>query len=323
MSSRVTLILAGFFLIGAIVVGYWGVVMSQPKPAPAIQVVPSAPVTPPVAQAAAKATDQLRTPVLVVRRDIPAFAMLTAEDVSVEHLLVAPQGSFQSPGQVIGRSTWRPLPAGTWLDQNSFEAGGPLARMIRPGERAVAVAVDEVVGAAGQLLPGDYVDVLLFLKQDLNNPEQSAQVAIPALRLLSVGEQLGLANDGTPAGGGQSVGDKSRLERLAGRTVVLAVPEALASRLMLAAQAGVLRLAVRSAEEQRLAKYWVNENTAPAELAGANRELYRFHQLSQSPVFKTPSLSTPTGPARQAGMIVIRGPQVNYQVNHQAKQQTP
>lgn len=44
--------------------------------------------------------------------------------------------------------------------------------------------------------------------------------------------------------------------------MVLAVPEALLSRLMLAAQAGVLRLAVRSAEEKRLARYWAGESEA-------------------------------------------------------------
>lgn len=63
--------------------------------------------------------------------------------------------------------------------------------MIRPHERAVAVAVDDVIGAAGQLRPGDYVDVLLFLREENNNPQSSAQVVLPALRVLSVGEQMG------------------------------------------------------------------------------------------------------------------------------------
>ncbi|UVJ44578.1 Flp pilus assembly protein CpaB [Pseudomonas sp. LS1212] len=315
MSSRLTMILAGFFLIGAIVVGYWGLVLSRPKPAPAAEVAAPAPASQPVAQTIAKATDELRKPVVVVRRDIPAYAVLTAEDLTVENLLVAPLGSFQNPDQVIGRTAWRALPAGTWLEQSSFEAGGPLARMIRPGERAVAVAVDEVIGAAGQLVPGDYVDVLLFLKQDASNPEQSAQVAIPALRLLSVGEQLGLANDGTPAVDMQSAAEKVRPEQLrsAGRTVVLAVPEALSSRLMLAAQAGTLRLAVRSAQEQRLARYWANEQSSAQELDIANRELYRLHQLAQAPAPRTPNFNVVAATPRPGGMEVIRGSQVTQQ----------
>ncbi len=76
---------------------------------------------------------------------------------------------------------------------------------------------------------------------------------------------------------------------------------------MLAAQAGTLRLAVRSADEQRLARYW-NEPGAQPQVEAANRELYRFSQLSQSPVANAASLATskPT-PA----MHIIRGAQAD------------
>ncbi|MEB2626813.1 Flp pilus assembly protein CpaB, partial [Pseudomonas sp. YuFO8] len=128
----------------------------------------------------------------------------------------------------------RTLGAGTWLTEESFSAGGPLACMIRPNERALAVAVDEVSGAGGQLTPGDYVDVLLFLRQDVGNVEQSAQIVLPAMRLLSVGDQLGLANDGKPAVP-PPVTPEERAQaaqrRYGARTVVLAVPEPLLSRL--------------------------------------------------------------------------------------------
>ena len=43
-------------------------------------------------------------------------------------------------------------------------------------ERFGSVRGDEV-GAAGQLRPGDYVDVLLYLREDNLNPQASAQVA--------------------------------------------------------------------------------------------------------------------------------------------------
>ena len=110
-----------------------------------------------------------------------------------------PAGSLTSLDQAIGRTPWRALPAGSWLNDESFEAGGKLARMIRPDERALAVAVDEVINAGGQLTPGDYVDVLLFLRMDNLNLQPSAQLVVPALRVLGVGEQLGLTNDGQPA----------------------------------------------------------------------------------------------------------------------------
>ncbi|WP_433886021.1 Flp pilus assembly protein CpaB [Pseudomonas vranovensis] len=305
MSSRITIILAGLFLIGALLAGYWGLMLSQPpsEPAPAAAVEPAqAPVTRVVTQA----TDELRRPVVVLRRDVSAYTPLVAEDLLIERLQVAPPGSFQTLEQVLGRSSWRALSAGTWLEQGSFEAGGPLARMIHPSERALAVAVDEVVGAAGQLRPGDYVDVLVFLREDNSNPQASAQVVLPALRLLSVGAQLGLANDGQPAE--TPMDDKARQEQQRNpvRTVVLAVPEALASRLLLAAQAGSLRLAVRSAEEKRLAQYWTDPHASAKAVDNANRELYRFSQLAQVPAARPVASAAPP-----RGMEIIRGNQAN------------
>lgn len=303
MSSRITMILAVLFLLGALLAGYWGLMLSRTPEAPATAApVPTNPEQP-MAQVIEAGADELRKPVLVIRRDVAAYTPLTAEDLSVERLLVAPAGSFQRPEQVLGRTSWRALAAGTWLEESSFEAGGPLARMIHPGERALAVAVDEVIGAAGQLRPGDYVDVLLYLREDNANPQASAQVAVPALRLLSVGEQLGPTIDGKPMEPGV---DAKEQRRAMARTVVLAVPQALASRLLLAAQAGSLRLAVRSAEEKRLASYWADPQAAAPELASANRDLYRFSQLAI-----TPATAPATGGAPQHEMQIIRGPQAS------------
>lgn len=259
MNSRISMILAGLLLIGALIAGYWGLVLSrQPEPV-------AAPVIS-VERATAVIDDQNRQPVVVLAHDAPAFVPLTAADLVIEKLRTVPAGSLTQLDQAIGRMPQRTLGAGTWLTEESFNAGGPLARMIRPDERALAVSVDEVIGAAGQLSPGDYVDVLLFLRQDTSNAEQSAQIVIPAMRLLSVGDQLGLANDGKPAVP-PPVTPEERAQaaqrRAAARTVVLAVPEPLLSRLMLATQAGTLRLAVRSADEQLLSRYWAGESDAP------------------------------------------------------------
>lgn len=100
----------------------------------------------------------------------------------------------------------------------------------------------------------------------------------------------------------------SEQTRASARTVLLAVPEQLLSRLMLAAQAGVLRLAVRSAEEKRLARYWAGEKDAAANIANANRELIQFNQLAMTPPPK-PLLASGAGAGapRRSGVEVIRG----------------
>lgn len=304
MNSRISMVLAGVLLIGAIIAGYWGLVLSrQPEPVAAAVVSVAAPVT--------SAEDQNRQPVVVLVHDVAAFAPLTAADLAIEKLRTAPAGSLTQLDQAIGRMPQRTLAAGTWLTEESFTAGGPLARMIRPNERALAVAVDEVIGAAGQLTPGDYVDVLLFLRQDAGNAEQSAQIVLPAMRLLSVGDQLGLANDGKPAMPPPVTAEEraqAAQRRAAARTVVLAVPEPLLSRMMLAVQAGVIRLAVRSADEQLLSRYWAGESDAPDKLESANRDLYQFTQLALTGPPKRVAV-TSGAPGTRRGIEVIRGAQ--------------
>ncbi|MFJ2360056.1 Flp pilus assembly protein CpaB [Pseudomonas fluorescens] len=310
MNSRITMGLAALLLLGAIFVGYWGLVFSR-QPAPVAEA-PAAPVAT-VEKTVAVAEDQTRQPVVVLLHDVPPFTPLTAADVTVEKLRNAPAGSLKSVDQVVGRKPWRPLSAGTWLNDESFDAGGALARMIHSDERALTVAIDEVIGGAGQLIPGDYVDVLLYLRQDSSNLQQSAQVVVPALRVLGVGDQYGLTNDGQPATPALSSDDKIKQDqrRIAARTVVLAVPEQLLSRMMLATQVGTLRLAVRSSEEQRLAKYWAGETQSPAHLDNANSQLFQFTQLALGSGPKAPS-SAEHGAARKA-MEVIRGNQISQQ----------
>ncbi|MCX4220737.1 Flp pilus assembly protein CpaB [Pseudomonas sp. MCal1] len=304
MNSRVTLGLASILLLGAIIAGYWGLTLSRQTPAS--EPVVAAPDTP--AATPVPVEDPTRQPVVVLVRDIAPFVTITAADVAVEKLRTAPAGSLASVDQVVGRTPWRALSAGTWLTQESFEAGSPLARMIRPGERALAVAVDEVINAGGQLAPGDYVDVLLFLRKDENNPQPTAQLVVPAVRVLGVGNQMGLTNSGQPASPAHSEEEKLKQEQLraAARSVVLAVPEPLLNRLMLASSAGVLRLAVRSADEQQLARYWAGDNNVAAGLDSPRRELIDFSQLSLTPPPKPLAIASQTAP-RKPAVEVIRG----------------
>ena len=315
MNSRAILGLAGLSLVGAVIAGYWGFTLSR-QPAAAPVVAQTGIVTPAAAtpQAAAPQEEDTRQPVVVLLHDVAPFVQITAADVAVEKLRTAPAGSLTRLDQAIGRTPWRSLRAGTWLSDESFEAGSKLARMIRSDERALAVSVDEVINAGGQLAPGDYVDVLLFLRMDAINPQPSAQLVVPALRVLGVGEQLGLTNDGQSTSLAYSNDEKLKQEqqRANARTVLLAVPAPLLSRLLLATQAGVLRLAVRSADEKRLARYWAGERDSATNLANANRELIQFNQLAMTAPPKPVVASAPVAP-RKSGVEVIRGNELTQQ----------
>ncbi|WP_296258673.1 MULTISPECIES: Flp pilus assembly protein CpaB [unclassified Pseudomonas] len=313
MSSRVTKGLAVLFLLGALFAGYWGLVLSrQPVPvaqAPVAQSV--APVPAPVIEEK-PAQDLTRQPVLVLANDIPAYQAIKAEDLIVERLKVAPAGSFSKPEEAVGRMPWRPLSAGTWLTESSFEAGGALARMIRPGERALALGIDEIIGAGGQLSPGDYVDVLLYIPPEQPSTDRSAQTVAAALRVLSVGALTGPVNEGQDDQG-VSRDDRAQQQKLKAnaRSVVVAVPEKLLSRLTLASQAGLLRLAVRSADERNLERYWAGDSDIALQADTANRNIIHFDQLNmQANATSRASGAAPRGPKP---VEVIRGNQMTQQ----------
>src|SRR5471032_1561929 len=95
------------------------------------------------------------------------------------------------------------------------------------------------------------------------------------------------------------------------RTVVLAVPEPLLSRLMLATQVGTLRLAVRSADEHLLPRYWAGESSV-ANVESTNHSLFQFNQLALAGVPRGQATAVP-GVAKGRGVEVIRGNQVSQQ----------
>ena len=139
------------------------------------------------------------------------------------------------------------------------------ALRLNPGERALAVPVDELVAAGNRILPDDYVDVFLNLRapggQDKEGQAQ-ARLLLSRLRVLSYG-----AADTAPAlagndpqnanpdatdsraadirGSGSASGGSGNAPAPA-RSAVLAVPVDQANRLLLGAQQGKLFLALRN-----------------------------------------------------------------------------
>lgn len=102
-----------------------------------------------------------------------------------------------------------------------------LASIIAKGMKAITIRVDEVIGVAGFVLPGDHVDVLLTQK---TNPKNAASVVIEQnLRVLAVD---------------QTVDDPSDKPTVA-RAVTLEVDTAQAQKLILAESVGNLTLVLR------------------------------------------------------------------------------
>lgn len=231
MNSTMLRLLAGLLAVGSVIVGYVGYQLSQKE------VTQQAGTT-----ASAPAESEGAYPVVVARKAISAGRTITQDDLAWVSFPVRPEHSYASPTDLIGKAPALPVAAGETVLERHFLPGSLLSRSVRPGERAIAVKVDEVIGSGGLVQPGDYVDVLLYLRASGKElPKTSALVVLKHVRVLAYGDAI-VGAAGAPAGDEDARAPKER-------SAVLAVPLEDASALMLAASAGSLRLAVYGAEE--------------------------------------------------------------------------
>lgn len=97
--------------------------------------------------------------------DIKLGTILTAANLTtIEVAGPLPKGALLKPENAIGRGVISDLYQGEPILEERLAApgsGGGLAATIKPGMRACAVKVDEVVGVAGFVTPGMRVDVLV------------------------------------------------------------------------------------------------------------------------------------------------------------------
>lgn len=245
MNNNILKVIAGLLALGAVIVAFIGVNLSgKQEPAPP-----------------APAAVTQRQAVLVAARDLPAGRPLTAQDVEVQQMEAAsaPAGAMADPQQAIGQVGARALAKGEPI-LLSLVAPDSLAALLSPGERAVAVQVDEVVGVGGFARPGDHVDVLQFTGANRETGDTTfSQVVVRNARILTFGEATQID---TPAKGGATEATREAMQesgaeaavqarerRLNLRSAVLALREADATRLMLAANTGQLRLALRPKAE--------------------------------------------------------------------------
>lgn len=222
--------LALVFALGAIIAGLIGYRLSTEAPPPP---------PPPAPPAAA-----IRT-----LKPLTAGEPIRAEDITLASVTSKPSGSFDTPEMVIGQKPATHIAVGEILTKSHLRpSGGRFQDNLRPGERAVAIKVDEVVGLGGFAQPGDQVDVLLYLRgtQETANAS-SAQVALSDVRVLAFGETV-QASPGENETAAVRVAEKAGSRPRSAASAVLAVPENAASRLMLAANSGILRLSLRPAE---------------------------------------------------------------------------
>ncbi len=272
MTGNLLRIFAIFLLIGAVIAGWYGIRLSD-QPAPPSTSAQPAPVK--------------LQPQVIARQSIPAGHVLTVDDVAVAQVEQPNALGFASRSEVTGRMVMEQIEAGMPVLTTDFPVLGPAAELLKSGERGVAIKVDEVVGVSGFVKPGDHVDVLLYLRAENEAvQETSAQVVLRDVRVIGFGQEIQQEKNvaaEAEVDGATTAGDAVKSTRnsdktgASSRSAVLAVNERDMTKLMLAANSGLLRLALRGAEPPLAAPMGTTAaNSNPAaivklsELAGNN-----------------------------------------------------
>jgi pilus assembly protein CpaB len=154
-----------------------------------------------------------------------------------------PEGAFTQISELTGGETRVALrtiaPNEPILSSRVSGAGGraTLSATIAEGHRAVAIRVNDVVGVAGFVLPGDFVDVLLTRPegQNYNNQNMRTDLLISGVRVLAIDQ----------------IATESRNDPQVARAVTIEVTPEDGQKVALASEIGTLSLALRRSDEIR------------------------------------------------------------------------
>lgn len=195
----------------------------------------------------AKGTPTETVKAVVARIDIPASCELTVdmlEALETPKTPLVPDGAFTEVQQLVGRVTSKAIPQSAVIAPLSLAPPGTpsgLTERIPEGYRAVSVKIDEVSGVAGQIKPGDYVDVIVVMRVKRGREDETiSRIILQRVKVLAIGLSLG---DSTPAGPQQMA-----------RSLTLLVANTDVPKLHLAQTQGKVTLAMRGADDSILAE---------------------------------------------------------------------
>lgn len=143
------------------------------------------------------------------------------------------EGSFESTDEVINKvANQRIMPGEVVLESRIVDhaSGSTLSSLIAPNKRALTVRVNDVIGVAGFLLPGNHVDVIA--SQSKNNYTHTHTI-LRNLKVLAV-DQSASADKEKP---------------VVVRAVTLEVTPKQAERLVQATEEGSVQLALRNPKD--------------------------------------------------------------------------
>lgn len=193
--------------------------------------------------------------VVVAKVDIPVGSRIIAEQLTVAQFPanVTPEGAISTiDDQLVGRvvvTSISPRDPVTEAKLAPVGAAGGLSSMIPEGYRAMTVAVNDVVGVSGFIMPGTLVDIVVVITppKGSGNEEMISKIVLQNIKVLANGQNI----------------DKPQNARETERSikaVTLQVTPEQAEKLALASTEGKLQLVMRNSVDQ-----------ADEQTAGANK----------------------------------------------------
>lgn len=185
--------------------------------------------------------------VVVAGKDIPAGTALTDKNVKEGLIKVSPwpkdsvpKGAFASTQQVLGKVAKIKVFAGEpLLESRMAGEGAGLTVRLSPGNRGMAVKIDEIIGVSGFIAPDDRVDVIATTTPPgKETGEKISKVVLQNKRVLSVA---------------QATEQKEGKPQVA-RSITLEVTPEEAEKLSLASLDGQIVLALRAIGDDKIVK---------------------------------------------------------------------
>jgi pilus assembly protein CpaB len=140
-------------------------------------------------------TNDRLLPLIVARHPLPAAQPITEADLMIVNWPEKsyPAGGVAEVAELLNDKHPAPVPTTAILEGEPVvpsrlarsDQGTGIAALLRPGYRAVAVKVDEVIWRSGLLYPGAYVDVLTTFRDPMGRGP-STRIAVANIRVLAV-----------------------------------------------------------------------------------------------------------------------------------------
>jgi len=216
--------------------------------------------------------------IVVAARDVQIGERLSVADVKLVKWsrLSVPQGAFTDPA-LVGNSFARDqIVAGQPVTERNLisadKVPGVMPMIIPPGMRAMSVAVDEVGDISGFVKPRTHVDVLVAVSGvGANNDKPYSKIVLQNIEVVAVAQQI----------------DKGKDEPEVVKVVTLLVTPHDAEKLGLATRDGLIRLAMRNYNDDKIAS---TAGSDYADLLGSAATALALNNQSSSPMMLPPRI---------------------------------